>query len=56
MCQFFPSKAENNSEDAEAKVVSQGQKQDLGKGLLSTKKPANIIEDAEAQVVAKGQK
>jgi hypothetical protein len=37
------------------RLVAQGQKQDLGKGLPSTKKAENSSKDAEAQV-AKGQK
>jgi hypothetical protein len=47
-------KAENNSEDNEALVASQGKKYTVGSGKeeLSTKKAENNSEDAEAQVVA----
>jgi hypothetical protein len=47
-------KTENNSEDAEAKVVQA--EIGSGKWLLSTKKAENSSEDAEAQVAAQGQK
>ncbi len=43
VCQFFPGKAENNSEDAETKVVAQGQKQDLGKGYYQQRRQRTTV-------------